>query len=48
MHSGPGASLSDGLFTIFVVREMSRIELLQMLIGADNGEHIFHPKVGLF
>jgi diacylglycerol kinase family enzyme len=45
MHSGPGASLSDGLFTIFVVREMSRIELLQMLIGADNGEHIFHPKV---
>lgn len=48
MHSGPGARLDDGVFTIFVVESASRCEMLQLLIQIDNGEHINHPKVQMF
>ena len=34
MHSGPGVELDDGVFTIYVVRDMSRFELLQVREGS--------------
>ena len=45
MYSGPGATLDDGMFTIFVVEQMSRCEILQLLVGVDSGDHAIHPKV---
>lgn len=48
MHSGPGIELDDGVFTIYVVRSMSRCELLQLLIDIDAGDHVKHDKVEVF
>lgn len=48
MHSGPGIELDDGVFTIYVVRSMSRCELLQLLIDIDAGDHVKHDKVEVY
>jgi sphingosine kinase len=48
MHSGPGVRLDDGVFTIYVVRNMSRCEMLQLLIDVDNGDHVKHVNVEVF
>ena len=48
MHSGPGVQLDDGFFTIFVVRDMNRFELLQLFLAIDNGNHVSNPKVEKF
>jgi sphingosine kinase len=45
MHSGPGVELDDAIFTVYVVRNMSRFELLQLLIDLDTGDHVKHEKV---
>jgi sphingosine kinase len=45
MYSGPGVTTDDGLFTVFVVEELSAFEALQLLIAMDTGGHASHPKV---
>ena len=45
MYSGPGVCLDDGLLTVFVVDDMGRVELLQLLVAMDSGGHALHPKV---
>jgi diacylglycerol kinase family enzyme len=48
IHSGPGARLDDGVFTIGLVQEMSRFEMIELLLGIDSGAHYDHPKVKVF
>ena len=48
MYSGPGVASNDGMFTIYVVTEMSRLEVLQLLLVMDTGDHVNHPKVKTF
>jgi len=48
MHSGPGVLLDDGMFTIYVVRHMSRFELLQLLIEVDSGDHVKRVAVEVY
>lgn len=45
MLSGPGVRSDDGMFTIYIVREISRVEILQLLVGMDTGDHANHPRV---
>lgn len=45
VYSGPGVTSDDGMFTVYVVTDMSRCEILQLLIAMDSGNHIKHPKV---
>jgi sphingosine kinase len=45
MHSGPGARLDDGIFTVQYVRSASHWQLLEILLAFDNGDHIHHPMV---
>jgi diacylglycerol kinase family enzyme len=40
MYVGPGVELSDGIFTIYVVQDMSTMELLRLLIDVDTGAHV--------
>ena len=44
-HSGPGVELNDGLFTVFVVQDLTRFELIQLLLDVDSGDHIHHEGV---
>ena len=44
-YSGPGVHIDDGMFTVFVVEDMSVGELLHLLVIMDTGGHINHPKV---
>jgi len=48
MHSGPGVTLDDGVFTIYVVRAMSRLELLMLLIEVDSGDHVKRKSVEVY
>jgi len=48
IYSGPGAKLADGVFTLAVVQDMSRFELIDLLLGIDSGAHFQHPKVKVF
>lgn len=48
IHSGPGVRLDDGVFTVAVVQEMSRFEMVELLLGIDSGAHVKHPKVKIF
>ena len=45
MYSGPGVTSDDGMFTVYVVTDMSRCEILQLLLAMDTGDHVKHPKV---
>ena len=45
MHSGPGCTIADGLFTIFLVREISTLQSLHLLLVMDEGGHIGNSKV---
>ena len=44
-YSGPGVRMDDGLFTVFVVEDMSMGELLHLLVAMDTGGHVTHPNV---
>jgi sphingosine kinase len=48
VHSGPGVTLDDGLFTIIVARDLSRFEIVKLLLDLDNGDHVRHPKIEIF
>ena len=48
MHSGPGVELDDAVFTIYVVRDMSRCGLLQLLIDIDTGDHVKNTNVEVY
>ena len=48
VYSGPGVTSNDGMFTVYVVTEMSRFEILQLLLVMDTGDHVNHPKVKTF
>ena len=48
MYSGPGVTSDDGMFTVYVVTDMSRCEILQLLLAMDTGGHVKHPKVKTF
>jgi len=44
----PDIKLDDGMFTIFVAQEMSRFEMLKLLIELDNNGMTKHPKVKVY
>lgn len=48
MYSNPLKKANDGLFTVYLVRDITRYEMLQLLIQMDTGDHINHPKVEAF
>ncbi len=48
MYSCPGAALADGVLTILVVRNLSRLSLLTLLLGIDSGDHINHAGVEVY
>lgn len=48
IYSGPGVKLDDGIFTIAVCQEMSRLEMIPLLLGMDSGAHFTHPKVKVY
>jgi hypothetical protein len=43
--ANPGARLGEGRLTVFVIRPMSRLELLALLLSMDSGGHVSHPRV---
>ena len=48
MYSGPGVTLADGMFTIYVVQDMTRSDMLSLLFTVDSGEFVKHPKVATY
>ena len=44
-YSGPNMKLQNGYFTIFIVRDISRLHLLQLLLTIDEGGHVHSPYV---
>ena len=48
MYSGPGVRTDDGHFTIFVAQDMSRWDMLQLLLDMDSGKHVSRPRVQSF
>lgn len=44
-HSGPSSYMDDGIYTIFVARNMSRCELLSLMLVVDDGKHLDHPGI---
>jgi diacylglycerol kinase (ATP) len=48
MRICPAASLTDGLFTITVVDEMSVPELLRLFPSVYRGTHVQHPKANVY
>jgi diacylglycerol kinase (ATP) len=44
----PGASLEDGLFSIGVYRDFSKLELLRHFWSISGGRRIYHPKMEMF
>lgn len=48
VHSGPGVTLDDGMFTIIVAQDLSRFEMLQMLLAIEDGSHVDHPRVQVY
>jgi diacylglycerol kinase (ATP) len=47
MRICPGASNSDGVFDILVVRPVSKLVLLTIFPKVFKGNHIPHPKIDL-
>ena len=45
VYSGPGVELDDGLFTVFVMQEVSRVALLSLMLDIDTGKHVQHPAI---
>ncbi len=45
MHSGPGVLLDDGVLTVYVVQQLSRFRLAQLMLAIDSGAHVSHPNV---
>ncbi len=41
----PGAVIDDGLFDICIAGDLTRLELVNMMIRVFSGEHVKHPKV---
>jgi sphingosine kinase len=48
VFSGPGVTLDDGLFTIIVARNISRFDMLKLLLGIEDGSHMDHPNVDVY
>jgi sphingosine kinase len=49
MFTSPASRLSDGKFTILVLRNrISRLELLGMFLAIENGTHIAHPALEVY
>lgn len=48
MRICPAASLTDGLFTVTVVDEMSVPELLRLFPRVYRGTHVEHPKASVY
>jgi sphingosine kinase len=45
MNSGPGVTMDDGQFTIYVIQDIGTISLAMLLLSFDNGGHHNHPLV---
>jgi diacylglycerol kinase (ATP) len=48
MKVAPDADLSDGLFDICLIKDVSAFEFLRAFPGVFAGKHIHHPKVEMF
>jgi diacylglycerol kinase family enzyme len=45
MYTAPGADLSDGLFDVMIVGDISKPDFLVSLPRLYKGTHVTHPKV---
>jgi len=45
MKIAPDANMNDGVLDICIVKEISKLELLQQFPKVFKGTHIFHPRV---
>jgi len=48
MYTAPGATLNDGIFTILVVRNCSRLTLLKCMIEFETGNHVKMPEMEVY
>lgn len=48
MYTGPGVTLNDGVFTIMVVRDCSRLAMLSLMIKMETGAHFSMPELEVF
>jgi sphingosine kinase len=48
MYTGPGATLNDGVFTVLVVRNCSRLTLLKIMIEMETGNHVKIPELEVY
>jgi YegS/Rv2252/BmrU family lipid kinase len=45
MKIAPDANMNDGLLNICIVKEISKLELLQQFPKVFKGTHIYHPRI---
>lgn len=45
MKIAPGSDLTDGLFNVVILGNLSKFEIFSNLIKAYKGEHLTHPKI---
>ena len=48
MYSGPGVTLNDGTFTIYVIQDMGRCDMLSLLLTIDSGDFVKNPKIYIY
>jgi len=45
MKIAPDANMNDGIFDICIVKEISKLELLQQFPKVFKGTHVSHPRI---
>jgi sphingosine kinase len=45
VHFGPGIRLNDGVFTVYIGHNLSRLSLINILLSADSGGHIYSKSI---
>jgi sphingosine kinase len=48
VYFGPGIQLNDGCFTVYLAQSLSRLQMINILLSADAGEHIYCKGLRIF
>jgi sphingosine kinase len=48
VYFGPGIQLNDGCFTVYLAQSLSRLQMINILLAADAGEHIYCKGLRIF
>jgi hypothetical protein len=46
--SGPGVRLNDGVFTVYLVRPLPRLQLMEIMHAVSEGKHVYHKALRVF